>query len=258
MSGFLAVNLLMKYRMAKFTMRRQMLLLLLSAAPLFAADLCNSKDFLGPYGFLLAGETGIGGRLQPTASLGRIVLDGAGALSGYSSVNFNGYFLGNPVTGMYEIHSDCSVNWALQDDSGAFQHFTGHANPDGSAIDFHQSDPHTEGVTGKLEKIPGECSDASFRGRFTWSLSGSTTPFAGEGARPAGGNGVAQVDGAGGLVLSEGAEPIEGTYEIGGDCFVDITYGDKKLRGILVDGGRALPVIETDPKATAAGRFTVE
>ena len=32
--------------------------------------------------------------------------DGRGVLSGYASVNFAAYFLGNPVTGAYEAHDD--------------------------------------------------------------------------------------------------------------------------------------------------------
>ena len=232
--------------------------LLLAAAPAFAADLCASKDFLGAYGFMLAGQTGISGRTQPTASIGRIVLDGSGNLSGYSSVNFNGYFLGNPVTGKYEIGSDCEVTWSLQDDSGAFQHFAGHAKPDASAVEFHQSDPDTKGVTGRLEKISSDCSAAAFQGRFQWTLSGVMTPFSGNGAQAIGVSGSADVDGDGNLALTENGRQTAGTYQIDDDCFVDIAYDDKKLRGVLVRNGKALMMIETDPKATGAGRFTAE
>ena len=81
------------------------------------------------------------GMPKPTASLGRITFDGSGSLSGTSSATFGGLLLGNPVTGTYEAKSDCSVTWKLQDDSGAFQNFSGTALTDGTRVQFKQTDP---------------------------------------------------------------------------------------------------------------------
>src|ERR1700730_9416796 len=89
-----------------------------------AADVCNPADLIGPYAFQLSGTTKISGTPKPTASLGRIVFDGEGNLSGTASAMFEGLLLGNPVTGTYEAKSDCTVAWKIQDDSGAFQHFS--------------------------------------------------------------------------------------------------------------------------------------
>ena len=74
-----------------------------------AADVCNPRDFQGPYGFQLTGETTVSGDPQPAASLGRLVFDGDGGVSGTSSVKFAGLLLGNPVTGTYEARTDCGV-----------------------------------------------------------------------------------------------------------------------------------------------------
>jgi hypothetical protein len=235
---------------------RRALLLLLAALPALRADVCASKDFIGPYGFILSGIAAISDREQPSASVGRIVLDGSGKLSGSSSVNFNGYFLGNPVTGTYEVQTDCAITWALQDDSGAFQHFTGRAAPNASKVEFHQSDPGTDRLRGTLEKLPGECAAAGFQGRYRFTLDGFTSPFAESSTHKTSAEGVAEADGAGNLVLSEGADRITGTYDVDGDCFVEIAYNGAKLRGILVNGGKTVLVIETDPKTTAAGRFS--
>ncbi len=111
------------------------------AATARAADVCNPAKLQGAYGFQLSGRTTISGESKPAVSVGRLVFDGQGAVSGYSSVNFAGYFLGNPVTGTYEAHDDCTIAWSLQDDSGAFQHFSGKLTADYSAAEFHQSDP---------------------------------------------------------------------------------------------------------------------
>src|SRR6202167_1499823 len=112
----------------------------LLAIPARAADVCDPAKLEGAYGFQLSGHTTISADSKPVVSVGRLVFDGHGVLSGYASVNFAGYFLGNPVTGSYEAHDDCTISWSLQDDSGAFQHFTGKLTPDNSSAEFHQSD----------------------------------------------------------------------------------------------------------------------
>ena len=97
----------------------------LLSLPLHAAAVCDPNQLQGPYGFQLSGAASISGQSQPATSIGRIVFDGQGGISGYSSVMFAGFLLGNPVTGTYESRSDCTASWSLQDDSGAYQHFSG-------------------------------------------------------------------------------------------------------------------------------------
>src|ERR1035441_10428503 len=99
-----------------------------------AALVCDPAKLIGPYAFQLTGSTDISGTPQPTTSLGRIAFDGRGSLSGTASATFRGLLLGNPVTGSYEAKSDCSAIWKLQDDSGAFQNFSGTFSTDGTQI----------------------------------------------------------------------------------------------------------------------------
>src|SRR5882724_3045809 len=86
--------------------------------PTHAADVCAARDLQGPYAFQLSGISTISGSPAPVAGLARLEFDGKSEVSGYSSVNFNGLLLGNPVTGTYEVSSDCKLAWSLQDDSG--------------------------------------------------------------------------------------------------------------------------------------------
>src|SRR6266567_2381507 len=81
-----------------------------------SAQYCMPQKFSGVYGFQLEGSTTISGSAKPVASMGRLEFDGQGGVSGVSSVNFAGYFLGNPVTGNYEVRADCRITWSLQDD----------------------------------------------------------------------------------------------------------------------------------------------
>src|SRR5689334_13205210 len=87
-----------------------------------SAQFCKPQDFAGIYGFQLSGSTTISGGTKSVASMGRLEFDGYGGVTGASSVNFDGFLLGNPVTGSYQVRDDCRITWSLQDDSGAFQH----------------------------------------------------------------------------------------------------------------------------------------
>src|SRR5438270_842201 len=112
------------------SMTRVWLLLVLGATAASAADVCDPVRFGGPYAFQLSGMTNISGTPQPTVSIGRMFFDGTGKITGTSSATFSGLLLGNPVTGSYEAHPDCTLTWKLQDDSGAYQHFAGKISAD--------------------------------------------------------------------------------------------------------------------------------
>jgi hypothetical protein len=135
---------------------------LFSGLAAHAADVCNPTDLVGPYAFQLTGTTDISGTSKPTASLGRIVFDGNGGLSGTASATFRGLLLGNPVTGSYESTWDCSVTWQLQDDSGAYQHFRGMLSPDGTRVEFKQTDAGGA-QRGIMRKTSDGCSGADLR-----------------------------------------------------------------------------------------------
>jgi hypothetical protein len=149
------------------------LLILLPASVALAADVCNPADLVGPYAFQLTGSTDISGTPRPTASLGRIVFDGRDSLSGTASATFRGLLLGNPVTGSYEAKWDCSVTWQLQDDSGAFQHFSGTLSPDGTRVQFKQTDPGGA-QRGIMQKTSDTCSPADLQKEYYFTVSGST------------------------------------------------------------------------------------
>src|SRR5438445_600480 len=94
-------------------MRRVLFVILMALAmlPARAAYECNKQAISGPYGFQLSGMTTISGTSAPAVGIARIVFDGDGNISGYSSVNYNGLLLGNPVTGTYEVATDCAVHF---------------------------------------------------------------------------------------------------------------------------------------------------
>jgi hypothetical protein len=233
-------------------------LLLLVSFPVFpaalAAEVCNPASLVGPYAFQLTGTTDISGTLKPTASLGRIIFDGEGGLSGTASAAFSGLLLGNPVTGTYEAKADCSVTWKLQDDSGAFQHFSGTYSTDGTRVQFKQTDPGGP-QRGIMKKTSDMCSAGDLRKKYSFAVSGST-----EAVQP--GDVPHSVSAKGTVDTDENA-----SFQVESDCSVQfkltIPAQDGRIaepsvinmRGFLVDGGREILAVETDPGAVVAGRL---
>lgn len=220
-------------------------------ASAFAADVCRPDDLQGAYGFRLAGETTISGKPEPVAGVGRLVFDGAGGLSGVSTVKFAGVLLGNPVTGAYEAQADCSVSWSLQDDSGGWQRFQGTASRGAASVQFRQSDPGGA-RRGILVKSPESCAAGDFRKRYEFSISGSGLPVPQKGAVEAGGDGTLRWTAAGGA-----AAPAPGAVHMEDDCFVQLemslpeTGQTVNFRGVLVDEGKRVLGIGTDPGPAA-------
>lgn len=204
-----------------------------------AANVCSETEVEGPYGAQLSGMTRIAGTAKPAVSLARLVFDANKSVAGYSSVNFDGLLLGNPVTGTYEIKSDCTMSWSLQDDSGAFQNFSGIVSPGGNRVQFQQADPDT-GQHGVMQRTSDACTAADFRPRYSFTLSGATTRRALN----------ATADGK--FTTADGP----GIFTVDADCIVHIEFGDNKLRGILVNKGAEILAIQIDPGKTVSARFT--
>jgi hypothetical protein len=237
------------------------------ALPVAHAAVCDPKAFHGVYGFSLAGATTIGGPARPVAVVGRLVVDDSGDLSGISSASFTGLIFGNRVTGKYEAHTDCSVTWTLQDDSGSFQHFAGTLSADGGHVAFRQTDPDGAG-NGILLRTMDGCSVSSLAGTFQLTASGRTVDVdTAVDSGPISLRGVLIADGAGNLSAASGPdEPAQaaGMYEVAEDCFVNLALelpadehqaAAMHFRAILVDNGREVLGIQTDPGTVVALRL---
>ncbi len=237
--------------------------------PAWGEDSCTLAALQGPYGFQLSGDTIITGDSKPVTSLGRIVFDGDGGMSGYSSVMFGGFLLGNPVTGTYDTRSDCTVSWALQDDSGAYQHFSGVFTPDGQSVQFRQTDPGGA-EHGIMARTKDDCKVADLQQSYQFALSGSSFPMAaGEASSTVALKGVMAADVNGNFkVTLEGDSPLTAdvTVNVESDCTMQLeltipveaggTGTQMKLRGILVNGAKEILAIQTDPGWMVSGKFT--
>jgi len=235
--------------------------------PLCAADSCNPRDLQGSYGYLLSGETSISGKPQPATSLGRIVLDDSGGISGYSSVMIAGFLLGNSVTGTFESHRDCTASWSLQDDSGGFQHFSGVVSSQGERVEFRQTDPGGA-PHGIMLRTADACSAPDLQRAYALTISGSYTPMAaGDAPASVSAKGVMWADPNGNfrLTLRGSSQSTPVTLSLDPDCTVHLQLdlpaeptGPATLRGILVDGAKQILAIQTDPGWMVSAQFTAQ
>jgi hypothetical protein len=224
------------------------------------AEVCDPAQLQGTYAMQMSGTTTLGGYANKrVAAIGRLSLDGKGAISGVSSVNFAGYFLGHPVTGSYEANTDCTVIINLQDDSGAFQHLLGTYTSDARQVRFRQAEA---GVTmpGTLIRTGNSCSN-SLEGRYVFAVSGDTVEL--DTGRKTGSVSVngfieANADGSLKAIPDRTATVFQGTYHAEDDCFFQIelplpvqgTQSLMKFRAIATDGGKQILAVRSDP-ATA-------
>ena len=241
---------------------RTFLLLAAIPLPILGADVCDPRPLQGAYAFQLSGEARIStdGKPKPAVSVGNLTFDGHGAVTGYSSVQYAGFLQGNPTTGQYEAHTDCSISWSLQDDSGAFQHFDGKMTPDLARIEFHQSDPGGP-QRGVMLRTPDSCSATTLKPQYHVAISGSFTPMMeGQESHHVAASGTAEVTGGGGMRFDFSSPPtVDGKIDVGSDCVVTIEIGGDSpmnLRGFLVNDGREILAMQTDPGYMVTARFT--
>jgi hypothetical protein len=234
-------------------------LLLLAAFSLtaFGAEVCNPRNFEGSYAFQLSGNTRISATARPAAAVGSLTFDGSGGVSGYSSAQYAGYLQGNPTSGKYEAHVDCSLDFSLQDTSGAFQNFSGKMTADTRRIEFRQTDQGGP-QRGIMIRTPDSCSANTLQQQYQFSILGSFTPMLdGQAPHVVSITGTAQVKDGGKLLITykDNPNPEEGTFEVDSDCVVRIAMTSINLRGYLVDGGKQILAIQTDAGFTVTASF---
>jgi hypothetical protein len=256
---------------------RWIFFLCLACGTALAADVCDPKSFSGAYGFGLSGQTAISGEQKPTVSVGRLVFDSGGSadgntaqgqVTGVSSTNFAGLLLGNPHMGMFTFHADCSISWTLQDDSGNFQHFSGTLSPDLKTAQFRQTDPGAPD-RGSLIKSADECKAGDFQGRYRYAISGDTVQLGtGIAGGKVTGSGTLEADGSSSVKATPDPNSwavTGGTFQIEDGCFVhlelegpaaDSRSTQVNFRGVLVNGGKGLLGIQTDPGTAVSIRLT--
>uniref|UniRef100_Q025Y9 Lipoprotein n=1 Tax=Solibacter usitatus (strain Ellin6076) TaxID=234267 RepID=Q025Y9_SOLUE len=231
----------------------------------YAADVCNPATFPGAYGSILSGNTTISGDSLPSASVARLVFDSSGKVSGTTSANFSGYFLGNPVSGDYTVKDDCSLDWRLQDEYGGFQHFAGKLSLDGKRVAFSQTDPGGP-QHGVMIRSSESCLSSDFRGRYRIAFNGFIVDL--DTGYPTGRismSGILEADGNTGLRFTSdraSSQIKEASYQLEGDCVVHMQFPldgqTLNFRAVIVNDGKEILGIQSDLTAVVTIRIKAE
>ena len=145
------------------------------------------------------------------------------------------------------------MTWKLQDDSGAFQHFSGTLSADGTRVQFKQTDPGGA-QRGIMQKTSDACSTADLQNKYDYTVSGNIR--------------VMQPGDVAHTVSANGTVAENGSFQVESDC--SVRFGlilpaqdggvaeslPMAMRGFLVNGGKEILAFQTDPGAMVAARFT--
>lgn len=235
---------------------------------------CTAAALRGSYGFTVRGFTdalsGLPPALQgPFAAAGTTLYDGAGRVTiAARSASFNGIVRTVPAeTGTYSVSSDCVVT--AQYPSGVT---TRNVLIDGGrAMYAMQTNAGTTigglsqraGRSDDIDRGHPRCTAQGVAGRYGFFAEGyagpPTLPL--PAAVPLVGTGVVTLDRSGrfdataqrsvGGVLDPQPLPLTGTFTVGSDCSVRMQFDvGFDFSGTLVDGGREIVFVETDPGTT--------
>jgi hypothetical protein len=96
-----------------------LLAVLMIAPRLQAAPLCDNRDFNGVYGMQAKGDIygvilpAFSPTIGPVIRVSRVVADGAGHVNADSYASYNGFFLHETFSGVYQVNDDCSIIYNL-------------------------------------------------------------------------------------------------------------------------------------------------
>ena len=261
-----------------------LLLALTLTTNLHAITGCTNAYLQGSYGGQISGVVaGVkpsspsgGSSIGPALTLNRLVFDGQGSVYGTEAANGNGNLTQWQVAGSYAVNTDCTVVMALTDTAGSQQNFNGVLVSGGDRAYLARVDVGFA-LSGALERARNSCTAADFSGTYGFRRSGAT--LSASAVAPAAASvpsvdsvGLINADGNGSFSMTEslagsgasGWSASTGTYTVGDDCSVTLTFdataaaGAASVQGTLTNNRGALFSIETRSSIPVAGSFSVQ
>lgn len=231
---------------------------LLAAVPASQAA-CSNASIHGVYGVLSSGLNGSG---QPAASVDRVVVDGAGNLTGSSTKSIDGTIVTFTFTGTYQINKDGTGNATFNNQDGSTKHANIYLNNGmKGAFMIQTDDQHVESsVVVAMGKAV--CTDAGVKHTYSFELTGSdTSPRQIAAAGQLVLNGSGSVKGVATLSIGgsiENSLPASGTYQINSDCTGSAQITPQGLPAVnltllVVNAGKEIMAIQTDSGTITAG-----
>ncbi len=242
-----------------------------------AHGICSNATLQGAYNFRAEGSvlatSGLPVALHgPFASLGTATYDGAGNVTLSAFASFNGVIQPVTVSGSYQVDSDCTFTSQL---ANGVTFYAAIADR-GDTLFVQQTTPGTvvSGTAQRLRPVRGErrqeaqhCEHADIARRYGFIATGfGAAPYAPPPlSGPQSGTGLVRFDARGGFVISALSstngvidampQQLTGSYTLGRDCLLSMKADvGLNFTGRVLDGGREVQVVETDPGATVLVR----
>ncbi len=204
--------------------------------------------------------------LAPVAGAARLILDGNGNISGYSSENMAGNWIQGNITGTYVVNTDCTFSFAIADAGGHTENFSGVLTGQSSAAVILQTDPGT-GISGTLKSARGLCQTSDIFGAFGLQYSGTSLST----NSPYSSIGVITLDGQGNLTATEtrfsGGSSSQaqstGTIVVNSDCSFTMALspmsaagGAMNFFGIASADNKQLLIVQSDAATAVTGTMS--
>lgn len=211
-------------------------------------------------------QAGGGSGAAPTAGIARLFLDGAGTISGYSSVNLQGSWLQGNVIGTYTVNPDCSAAFSLTDASGNTENFGGTLVGQGDSAMILQTDAGT-GVSGVLKRTRGFCQISDLSGSFGFQYAGIVV---GPSNSPYSSVGILSLDGQGNVTTQESRYrsgtyaqiSSSGTITINPDCTAAVTLSSTgssmNFWGVVSFDQKQLLLVQSDAGTATSATVVVQ
>jgi hypothetical protein len=210
---------------------------------------CSNSTLKGNYGMFLEGSDNNGNVL---VSLGQIVADGKGGLSGLWNQAISGNFVdGVTLSGTYKVNSNCTGTATLKPTNEPVMHLRVMVAAAGAQFDMIDTDSGNTQSGYAQTQGKAVCSAAGIAG--TWEFVQSNAFVIGIGL----GGYIAQVkfNKNGGVVLN-GTDSVNGdiqqlkgsaTYSISSDCTGTINSSGGNSHFVVVNGGHGMLILTETP-----------
>ncbi len=227
---------------------------------------CTNAVFKGTYFFLVNGSVIPGNQVLPYGSLGKVVTDGQGGISGSAVTTVNGVSSAFTITGTYSIAANCTGTSTLTATSATTSPNTITVNL--QVVDNGQSAVFAFSTQGQVIAGRGyqvtsigtpACTNASIKGSYGYLFSGllSGAPYAEEGQVTSNGSGGLTASSVVNLNGTLTPVPANGSYTVLSDCSgtAQLTnkFGTHHFSFAVVEDGHLAIFSETDAGAVIGG-----
>jgi hypothetical protein len=223
-----------------------------------SAATCSNATLKGVYGLLSSGLDGSG---QPATSVAQITADGAGNITGAVTKSKDGTIYNYTTTGTYSMAKNCTGSATYTNQDGSPRHDNFVMDDANKGLQAVQTDSGHVQSAFVLPEGTVTCGLTGKKATFAFNLTGTVV-----GTGQAAYVGQVTLDGTGkvsgsmtaSIAGSIGTASITGTYTEASSCTGTMQisasgYPSSNYNFVVVNAGKELLLIETDPNTVTSG-----